>query len=241
MPRTTVSFAFLLAFAAAIVPGLSQAQMREVAPAHASHEVEGLWNHDTLVSSNGKDIPLDGLFLFHDGVFIEQAVMGTPGSPGTEAMAHTGPFTKTAEGVALTAEQQIALAPATATASAFRADQHHLLKAENTGDHLTLTFGSGTVQTFTRIPVRHLRAYAFAEGRLVLADTRFLLVAGTPEGSVSGYGLYDRTGDTLTLHAKRWAVSDEASAEIRADALITARFDGTTLDLGDGHRFTVMP
>ncbi|MDH3692220.1 MAG: hypothetical protein OEU36_22530, partial [Gammaproteobacteria bacterium] len=55
-------------------------------------QVSGLWLYTGLTTSDGTDMPLTGIFLFKDGVFLQQAVFdgGTFGEAGS--MAHAGPY-----------------------------------------------------------------------------------------------------------------------------------------------------
>lgn len=207
--------------------------------ATASHEVTGFWRHDELVSSGGENIPLAGVFLFQDGIFIQQAVMDTPTAKNSEAMAHTGPYTITDQGVKLTAAPTIAISATDDNPLSYRASTEHDLAAENTGDHLTLTFGSGTVQTFTRIPMAdNATVYTFGNGRLALSGDRFILVAGDESGVVTGYGTYARDGGKIVFTADRWAESTAKKANIAVDATVEGTFDDSTLKIGE-RTFTV--
>ncbi|PEQ13588.1 hypothetical protein B2G71_04455 [Novosphingobium sp. PC22D] len=209
-----------------------------------THEVEGFWHHDKLVTSKGKELPIEGVFLMHDGEFLEQAVMGapldTPAAEGAEAMAHAGPYEVTPEGIKLTAEQTIAISEAAAEPLSFTPSTHHDITAANTGDNLTLTFGSGTVQTFTRIPASDIAIRRFANGRLALTGNRFVLVAGDASEVVSGYGTFVRSGDKMTLSAKRWAESTKQKARIASDLTVEATLTDTALTLSDGREFPIL-
>ncbi len=220
---------------------LSEGEASEVTsePADESHEVTGFWRHDELVSSGGDEIPLAGVFLFQDGVFIQQAVMDTPTAKNSEAMAHTGPYTITEKGVQLTAAPTIGISITGENPLSYQASTEHDITAQNTGDNLTLTFGSGTVQTFTRIPMSgKATIYNFGNGRLALSDDRFVLVAGNQNDVVTGYGTYTRSGDDIVFSADRWAESTDKKAEIEVDAAVEGTFDDSTLKIGD-HVFTV--
>lgn len=250
---TTISrTALLAAFATSILVPLgacSSAQTTtELASAEAptaSREVEGYWHHDRLITSKGVELPIEGVFLMHDGEFIEQAVMGapldTPAGKGAEAMAHAGPYEVTAKGVKLTAEQTIAISESGPEPLSFRPNTLHDLTVENTGDNLKLTFGSGTVQTFSRIPAPDIAVTRFANGRLALTGNRFVLVAGDENAVVSGYGTFKRSGDTLSLMATRWAESTREKANVLSDVTVEATLSATALTLSDGRTFSIRP
>jgi len=201
------------------------------------HDVEGLWRHDDLITSDGKHIPLNGVFLFHDGVFVEQAVMNDGAKPS--GMAHAGPYTPTADGVELIAEQTIGLSADETPRLSFRHSTHHVLHVNNSGDKMVLRFGSGTVQTFTRIGSGRATIYNLTDGRFALVDGRFVLVAGNENGVITGYGTYRANGTDYDLRARRWAEGNAEKAIIRSDLTIRVRFDGRALTLSDGRRFQV--
>lgn len=209
----------------------------------ANHDVEGFWHHDRLITSKGVELPIEGVFLMHDGEFLEQAVMGapldTPAASGAEAMAHAGPYEVTSNGVKLTAEQTIAIAETGATPLSFQPNTMHDITAQNTGDNLTLTFGSGTVQTFTRIPATDIEITRLNNGRLALTGDRFVLVAGDENAVVSGYGSFVRRGDKLSLMATRWAESTRQKANIKSDTTVEATLSDTALTLADGRSFAI--
>lgn len=215
------------------------------AEAPASREVEGYWHHDRLITSKGVELPIEGVFLMHDGEFLEQAVMGapldTPAGDGAEAMAHAGPYEVTDKGVKLTAEQTIAISASGPEPLSFRPNTYHDLTVENTGDNLTLTFGSGTVQTFTRIPSANIAITRFANGRLALTGNRWVMVAGDANAVVSGYGTFVRNGDKLSLTATRWAESTRQKANVQSDVQVEATLTDTALTLADGRSFAIRP
>lgn len=243
--------ALIAALAASVIAlgGCSTTAMTSNAPsgdvaAAASHDVEGYWHHDRLISSKGQEIPIDGVFLMHDGQFIEQAVMGapldTPNAKGAEAMAHSGPYVTTPKGITLTAEQTIAISEAGAEPLSFQANSVHDITAENTGNNLTLTFGSGTVQTFTRIPASDISIMRFADGRIALTGNRFVLVAGDPNAVVSGFGTFVRNGDKLRLMADRWAESTRQKANVKANVTMDVTLTDSALTLADGRTYPIV-
>ena len=198
-------------------------------------------DHDKLTTSKGGDLPISGVFLLHDGTFIEMATMDTPTAKNSQAMAHAGPYVPTDQGVNLTAEQQISIATeGDEPPLSFMQNIGHVLRAENTGDHLVLTFSSGTEQTFTRIPASEITLYTFANGRLALTGDRFVLVAGDQSGVVSGYGRYRMSDDTITFMADRWAEATPAKPNIAVDKTVSATLDKAQLKLSDGRTFAIV-
>ncbi|WP_156840955.1 hypothetical protein [Novosphingobium aquimarinum] len=234
---------FLALGACSTMPTTGTTASGDVA-ATASHDVEGYWHHDRLISSKGQEIPIDGVFLMHDGQFIEQAVMGepldTPAAIGAEAMAHSGPYVTTPKGIKLTAEQTIAISEKGSDPLSFQANSVHDITAENTGNNLTLTFGSGTVQTFTRIPASDISIKRFANGRMALTGNRFVLVAGDANAVVSGFGTFVRTGNKLRLTADRWAESTRQKADVKANVTMDATLTDSAFTLADGRTYPIL-
>ena len=225
--------------ACAAVPDDRNVAAATSAPVAERLAVEGYWRHDELITSKGDNLPLTGVFLLHNGAFIQQAVMGNPADSKTEAMAHAGHYTATPIGVDLVAEQTISIAAKGDKPLSFQRDTKHNLTVDNTGNHLKLVFGSGTVQTFTRIAPGAATIYSFANGQLAFIGDRFVLVAGDADGVVSGFGTFHKSGETLTLDTERWAAATPEKSDIRGTSRITAKFDGTSLVLEGGRQFTV--
>jgi len=201
--------------------------------------VEGLWHYTGLISSAGQSMPLTGIFLFKDGVVLQQATFN--GSPFEQqgAMAHAGTYTPTAAGVNLTAEQTISISPSTTPPLSFRRDTRHVLTIERSGSDMKAVFGSGTVQTFNRAGPGDGRVYKLSNGRFAFVDGYFIIVAGDENGTVSGYGRYDRTGDRYSVQVTRWAEVVGRKTNYLRDVVLEIGFDGRTLSLPDGRRFTV--
>ncbi len=202
--------------------------------------VQGYWAYDGLVTTQGQSLPIDGVFLFEGGVFLQQAVMGDPADPAAEAMAHAGLYTATDKGVDLKAQQTISISDGTETPLSFRANTDHQLTVTRSDNNLRLVFGSGTVQTFTRIASGPAKIYTFDNGRLAFIDNRFILVLGDSTEAVSGYGTFTRSGDKLTLNAERWASATGTDADIAANKQIVADFDGNTLIIAPHRSFRIV-
>ena len=202
--------------------------------------VRGYWAYDGLVTSQGQSLPIDGVFLFEGGVFLQQAVMGDPADSAAEAMAHAGPYTATEKGVDLKAQQTISISGSMERPLSFRANTDHQLTVTGSDDNLKLVFGSGTVQTFTRIASGPAEIYTFDNGRLAFIDNRFILVLGDSTEAVSGYGTFTRSGDKLALNAERWASATDTNADIAANKQIVAHFDGNTLPIAPNRSFRII-
>lgn len=222
-----------------VAGGLTACEGERSDPASAERLVKGLWQYTGLTASDGQDLPLDGVFLFKDGTFVQQAVFA--GQPFDEqgSMAHAGPYTAATDSVHLVAEQTISIAPGESSPLSFRASTEHDLDVTRSGEELTLVFGSGTVQEFEYLGPGEGEIHPLEDGALALVDGYFILVQGNESGSVSGYGTFERAGESLVLHVDRWAESDTAEASNHRDVVMQATFDGESLTLEDGRTFSV--
>lgn len=205
----------------------------------ADRLVEGLWSYTGLTTSDGQDLPLTGIFLFKDGVFVQQAVFD--GEPFAEqgAMAHAGPYQAQTGAVHLVAEPTIGIAPQQEATLSFRERTEHDVSVSRSGKELTLVFGSGTVQEFEYLGPGAGTIHALEDGTLAFADDYFILVQGNDDGAVTGYGRFEKEGDELQLDVIRWSETDGSGARNRKDTVLQATFDGEALILPDGRRFNV--
>jgi len=121
---------------------------REGEEVSASSAIEGLWAYTAIAPGGRNEVPLTGLFLFHQGIFVQQAI--NDGEPFDEQMgqAHTGTYQPAEEGFEMVAEIAIGVAPSHTPALSLRRNTEHQIKPERDGQELVLTFGSGTVQKF---------------------------------------------------------------------------------------------
>lgn len=206
-------------------------------------QVKGLWFYTGLTSSDGVEMPLTGVFLFKDGVFVQQAVFD--GQPFEEqgAMAHAGPYQPAAEWVHLVAEQTISTSPVEKPALSFLSNTEHDVTVSRSGNDMTLIFskGTGTVQRFQYVGPGDGELYSLVNGALAFVDGHFILVQGDETGVVTGYGTFKKEGDSLTLNVIRWAEADSSGASNGRDLIIQATFDGRSLTLEDGRSFPVAP
>jgi len=215
----------------------------------ATHEslekdVSGLWLYTGLTTGDGTEMPLTGVFLFKDGVFIQQAVFDDGDFSEARAMAHAGPYrTQPDSGsVHLVAEQTISTSPVDTPALSFRADTDHDVTVTREGETLTLIFGMGTstVQSFSWVGPGTGAIHRLEDGMLAFSDNYFVLVEGDENSVTTGYGTYQQDGDDLTLKVIRWSEADESGARNFKDIQLDATFDGQVLDLGDGRSFSVI-
>lgn len=212
-------------------------------PGAASTEasVQGLWRYTGLTTSGGDDLPLTGIFLFKDGVFVQQAIFDGEPFDQQGAMAHAGPYTPAPGSVHLVAEQTIFLSADNDPPLSFRRSTEHEVSVTRSGDELTLVFGSGTVQEFERVGIGDGEIYMLQDGALAFADDYFILVQGDERAVTSGYGSFEKNGDELRLNVIRWAEASETGARNRRDVVIEATFDGQSFTLADGRSFQVAP
>jgi hypothetical protein len=214
----------------------------EPASAGSTEElVEGLWVYTGLTTSNGDDLPLTGIFLFKDSVFVQQAIFDGDPFDRQGAMAHAGPYLPESESVHLVAEQTISIAPDNSPPLSFRKDTQHEVTVTRSGDELTLVFGSGTVQEFERIGSGQGEIYALQNGALAFVDGYFILVHGDEQAVMTGYGTFDKKDDNVQLNVIRWAEATDSHAINHRDVVMEATFDGQSFTLADGRSLRVLP
>jgi hypothetical protein len=203
--------------------------------------VDGLWKYTRLETSSGNEMPLTGVFLFKDGIFIQQAVFDGDPYEAQGAMAHAGPYDAVDGAVHLVAEQTISTAPGTDSPLSYRDSTEHDVTVDRQGDGLTLVFsaGTGTIQEFERLGPGEGELYSLDDGALAFVDGYFVLVHGDAQGVVTGYGKYRKDGEDLELDVLRWAEAGPSGATNRRDVTLQATFDGQRLALADGRVFPV--
>ena len=188
-------------------------------------------------------MPLTGVFLFKDGVFVQHAVFD--GDPIEEqgSMAHAGPYSAEATHIHLVAEQTISTSPLESPPLTSRGLTEHDVTVSRSGDNLTLVFsmGTGTVQNFEHVGTGTGEIYSLPNGALALVDGYFILVDGDESGVVAGYGTYEKAGESMTLNVIRWSESDQSAASNLGDTSMQASFDGQSFTLEDGRSFSVTP
>ena len=206
-------------------------------------QVEGLWFYTGLTSSSGNEMPLTGVFLIKDGVFVQHAVFNGEPIEDQGAMAHAGPYLAAAESIHLVAEQTISTAPLENSPLTSRGLTEHDVTVSRSGDNLTLVFsmGTGTVQNFERVGPGDGEVYSLPNGALAFIDGYFVLVEGNESGVVAGYGTFEKAGESMTLNVIRWTESDQSTASNLGGTSMQATFDGQSFTLEDGRSFLLTP
>lgn len=208
----------------------------------AVRDAQGLWAYTLLKAGrSGQEMPLTGVILYKDGLFLQQAIFDGEPFEAQGAMAHAGTFGPGERGIHMVAEQTIGIDPTKQLALNFRRDTQHEIAVTREGDALTLVFGSGTVQKFRQIGPANGDIYKLEQGALALVDGYFVLVSGDEKGVVTGYGKATKQGDGYALEVIRWSEATPAKAINRKAGVIKARFDGKSFTLDDGRSFKVAP
>lgn len=205
----------------------------------ALEAVEGLWVYTTLAPPGGEELDLTGLFLFKDGVFAQQSIFDDEPFEEQMAMAHAGTYATGPAGIHLVAEQTISISPENDPPLSSRGKTEHELAVTRSGDELTLVFGSGTVQKFKRVGDGEGSIHSLDDGILAFVDGYFFLVNGDQAGVTSGYGSFEKNGESYDLRIIRWAETGGKDVLYRRDGSLQATFDGEVLTLPDGQTFRV--
>jgi hypothetical protein len=206
-------------------------------------ETEGLWEYTSLISSQGESLPLTGIFLIKDGIFLQQSIFNGDVFSKQGSMAHVGTCWAGGAGLRLTSNQTLSMSPVDNKRLISMGTMDHDLKVTRDGDDLTLVFGAGTstIQTLKKInDASDTQIYPFADGSLALVNDYFILVTGNAEGAVTGYGKYTQAGTALTLNVIRWAQSNGETTVNSKGGILKASFDGTMFSLPDGKSFTLV-
>ena len=211
-------------------------------PGSLEQQVEGLWFYTGLVTPGGEDLPLEGIFLFRDGIFVQYAQYTGESSREQGSMAHAGPYSEGDDFIRLAAEQTISTAPSQSPPLTSRGLTEHEVDVKRVDDELTLTFmRSGTVQKFVRAGPGEGKVYRLEHGALALVDGYLILVNGDENGVETGYGRYESENDTIRVDLDYWTSADKTSASNTNHTGMNAIFDGRALTLEDGRRFQVLP
>jgi hypothetical protein len=194
--------------------------------------LEGLWSYETLKGSGRDPVGLTGLMVFHQGLFLQQAIHH--GDPADQQMgqAHSGTYTSIGSKLHLKASVGLITSPPSIPPLTTRTNSSHELDIKRDDDSLVLQFRTGTIQTFTRVPLEgKVSIFKLDRGSLALLDDRFILVAEKGNRSATGSGYFRRKGDHLHLRAQRWCAANGDEVEYLFNQEVLARFDGTTLVL----------
>lgn len=211
-------------------------------PVSLEQQVAGLWSYTGLITPSGEDLPLNGIFLFSNGVFVQYAQYKGEPARVQGSMAHAGPYSAGDNFIRLAAEQTISTAPQQIPPLTYRGLTEHEVDVRRVNDELTLTFKrSGTVQIFELAGPGEGKVYRLENGALALVDGYFILVNGDENGVDSGYGRYESENDAIRLDIAYWTSADKSSASNTNHTSLNATFDGQGLTLEDGRRFQVIP
>ena len=196
----------------------------------ASESIAGLWSYETLTPAKGRTLRPAGFFLFKDGHFVQEAL--NEGEPFDQqaVQAHAGTYSL-AGTVRLAADVQLGVNPLRTPAVSSSPGRTHQLTPERQGDHLTLTFGSGTVQTFRRVGPGSGELVLLERGILALVDGRFLIVAEDGGRHIVGAGRFERQGGRLALTADRWMTSRDGRPRYQRQVRIEAVLEDGELRL----------
>jgi hypothetical protein len=190
----------------------------------------GLWTYETLTAAKGQTTRLSGFFLFKDGVFLQEAL--NDGEPFDQQLvqAHAGSYTVD-NAIRLVAEVQLAIRPGRTPAVVSSPGRTHEITPTRDGDRLTLTFGSGTVQTFRRVGPGAGKIVLLDRGALALVDGRFVLVAEAGTRRVVGAGRAESRGSGLQLQAERWITGNGETLRYQRNIRVDATLEGGELRL----------
>lgn len=207
-----------------------------VAPAGAATQAAeplgagGLWRYISLGRPTGDETKLDGLFVFQNGRFVQQALNTGEPSTAQVAQAHAGTYTVENGKIVLNAQVGLIVTPGAATPVASSPNRRHELASAPGNDRLTLTFGSGTVQKFTRVGRAEGRIVPLTNGALALVDGHFLLVFEEGSRAFAGSGTFTQKGTALRLVPERWLRARDGKVSYSTTPL-DATLDGSALQL----------
>jgi hypothetical protein len=206
------ALALTLPFPAALLEGAAQGS-----------SVGGLWSYETLTGAQGPTSRLSGYFLIKDGYFLQEALID--GEPFDQQLVqgHAGTYTA-GPVLQLVTEVQLSVRPSETPVVSSSPGRAHEIMPVLRGNHLTLTFGTGTVQTLRRAGPGQGQIVLLDRGALALVDERFVLVFEESGRQIVGGGLAERRGSRLALTADRWMSARDGSARyqrrVRIDAVL---------------------
>lgn len=235
---STTAFVFSLLF---LLYGCEPAVNEAEQPGSLEQQVEGLWFYTGLITPDGEDLPLEGIFVFRDGIFVQYAQYTGESSREQGSMAHAGPYSEGDGFIRLAAEQTLSTAPSESPPLTSRGLTEHEVDVKRVDDELTLAFmRSGTEQKFVRAGPGDGKVYRLEKGALALVDGYLVLVSGDENGVETGYGRYESENGALRVDLEYWTSADKTSASNTNHTGMNATFDGESLTLEDGRRFHVL-
>ena len=213
----------------------------------------GLWSYESLDRPTHGVKPLVGLFLFHDGRFIHQAMHGSEPMDRQLTDAHIGKYQLKSGGVVqFVVETGIVVTPVGETLLAGRSNTSHRVNYKRSGENLFISFANGATEKLVKVPTTKTELINLDSGMLALTDEHFVLVTNSDDHAtrprlnhlcppiwLAGSGRYQRTGNALRLKALRWFSVQGDETHYAKDETFEATFDGETLQLSDGPSFQV--
>ena len=210
------------------------------APLASADEIAGLWIYESFDRPVHGVKPLVGLFLFHDGRFVHQAMHGSEPMKEQLTDAHIGRYQFKSGGVVqFDVDTGIVVTPAGDSLLAARSNTSHDVGYKVSGKNLFLSFANGATEKMAKVPTTKTKLIPLDRGMLALTDEHFVLVTEPEGGWLAGSGRYEKNGNALSLKAMRWFEVRGDEADYAADETFEATFDGKTLKLADGHSFQV--
>ena len=198
--------------------------------AEPAANIEGLWKYEAIAPGGGAEVRIDGFIVFRAGRFVQQTL--NVGEPFREqvAQAHAGTYWMEDDRLQLLAEVGFVITPLKPSPVDVRHGSTHQLTVARSGNALTLTFGTGTVQKLTLAGPGNGHVYPLIDGALALVDGWFVLVARSDGRAVAGSGSFARANGNLRLEPLRWFSIRDGRPEY-SRARVVATFDGTTLKI----------
>ena len=148
IPRWMFSLYAVVAFVATAVTPLTAAPKNELVEA----DLQGAWRYKQIVA-RGAASPVTGIFIFHEGNFLQTAMHDGEPQAKQMALAYAGSYRVDKTTMQLAVDMEIAMDPSAYPASHFREGTSYDCKVQLDGDVLTITFPSDVVQVLERVPV----------------------------------------------------------------------------------------
>lgn len=203
-------------------------------------DIAGLWIYESFDRPAHGVKPLVGLFLFHEGRFVHQAMHGSEPMDEQLTDAHIGRYRfKSGDTVQFVVDTGIVVTPAGESLLSARSNTSHDVGYKRSGENLFLSFANGATEKLVKVPTNKVELIELERGMLALTDWHFILVTEPEGGWLAGSGRYQRTGNNIRLEAMRWFEVRDNEADYAADETFEATFDGNVLTLTDGHSFQV--
>jgi hypothetical protein len=196
--------------------------------------LDGLWSYEKIQLPDGTTERISGYFLFHRGFLIQQAIHDGEPFEQQIAQAHVGEYDQEEDVLRLNAALGILVLPNRSPALLLTRDAQHELTVAHSDNALTLTFGSGTVQTLRWARSGDVRIFRFREGALALMENAFILAATVSFGVVAGSGTFMQKNKSMVLEAIRWFSVLDGNVSYRRNETVRATFDGKRLCFLDG-------